>query len=274
MESRIKSAVIILLFLFPFLVFGQGGSRFIKPQKIYVDTFAVGTKTPTTIVTIKGTASYHPVYIDSADIDVTGITDLQPEIIYNDTKSCWYNWTTANGSQIAAGHEGQFFTLKSMGMGKVYLRNNNTQRITLPVFVMHNGDNITLQYTGGTWVEVSRVDFDPPVTTPVTIYEGLGMKNSSDPITIVGTVGVDSTKVILFNDTLYDARVQTKDQKWEKEIGTDAENNWILPFRIRPSTTIIYNGTPLRPGQWSGSGTAILVLNLNIRKYDHVILIN
>ncbi len=62
--------------------------------------------------------------------------------------------------------------------------------------------------------------------------------------------------------------------RWEKETATDGENNWALPFTIKFTSIIIYNGTPLRPAQWSGSGSSMLVVNVNVKKYDHLVLIH
>lgn len=61
---------------------------------------------------------------------------------------------------------------------------------------------------------------------------------------------------------------------WEKEIASDGENNWTVPFSLRSKTVIIYNGTPLRPGQWDGEGSDTLIVNLTVKKYDHLVLIN
>jgi hypothetical protein len=65
-----------------------------------------------------------------------------------------------------------------------------------------------------------------------------------------------------------------KEANWEKEVSSDAENNWTIPFPIRPTSVIIYNGTPLRSGQWSGSSTTTLTVAVAVKKYDHLILIN
>ena len=48
--------------------------------------------------------------------------------------------------------------------------------------------------------------------TVTSLSQGLGMLNSADPITTTGTIGVDSTKVVLFNDTLTAGKIATK--KW------------------------------------------------------------
>jgi len=63
-------------------------------------------------------------------------------------------------------------------------------------------------------------------------------------------------------------------ERWQIEIRDDSENSLSLPFYLKSTSTIIYNGTPLRPSQWSGSGTATLLLNVDVRKYDHITLIN
>ena len=68
--------------------------------------------------------------------------------------------------------------------------------------------------------------------------------------------------------------ITEKEVNWEKETTADAENNWVIPFQIRPTSVIIYNGTPLRSGQWSGSSTTTLTVAVAVKKYDHLILIN
>lgn len=61
---------------------------------------------------------------------------------------------------------------------------------------------------------------------------------------------------------------------WEYEASNDDENNWPLPFTIKSNSILLYNGTPLRRNQWGGFGSAILVVNVPVKKYDHLILIN
>jgi len=46
--------------------------------------------------------------------------------------------------------------------------------------------------------------------TVTSISQGTGMLNSVNPITATGTVGVDTTKVVLFNDTLPGQKIATK----------------------------------------------------------------
>jgi len=62
--------------------------------------------------------------------------------------------------------------------------------------------------------------------------------------------------------------------KWDAELSANAENNWTIPFALKSTATILYNGTPLRSGQWSGSGTTTLSVTLDTRKYDKLVIIN
>jgi hypothetical protein len=81
----------------------------------------------------------------------------------------------------------------------------------------------------------------------------------------VGYFSMDTSKIA----TKYDLQ-----KRWEKEVTNDAENNWTIPFNIQSYATIIYNGAPLRPTQWAKLDSVTLLVNLNVRKYDHLVLIN
>ncbi len=61
---------------------------------------------------------------------------------------------------------------------------------------------------------------------------------------------------------------------WKKETSSDAENNWSLPFILSNTSTILYNGIPLRKAQWSGEGEATLSVILDVRKYDYIVVLN
>jgi hypothetical protein len=61
---------------------------------------------------------------------------------------------------------------------------------------------------------------------------------------------------------------------WNNEVAIDDENNWILPFIIRTTAVVIYNGMPLRSDQWSIVSSATLVVSLDVRKYDYLQVIN
>ena len=63
-------------------------------------------------------------------------------------------------------------------------------------------------------------------------------------------------------------------KKWAKEAAADAENSWSLPFVLKPTTVIIYNGIPLRSTQWTGVGLSTLNVSLDVRKYDYLTIIN
>ena len=56
------------------------------------------------------------------------------------------------------------------------------------------------------------------------------------------------------------------------QAANDAENNWSVPFTLKSTSVIIYNGTPLQSDQWSGSNT--LNVALDTRKYDKLVIIN
>ena len=88
--------------------------------------------------------------------------------------------------------------------------------------------------------------------------------NATDSMSTVFRLGYYLVRNLTCNSTLY----------WQKEVVNDGDNNWSVPFILKPSLIIIYNGTPLLPGQWDGDGSTTLTVNLNIRKYDHLILIN
>ena len=59
---------------------------------------------------------------------------------------------------------------------------------------------------------------------------------------------------------------------WQHEAANNAENGWVIPFHLKPSSVIIYNGTPLMPAQWSG--TTNLTVAVEVRKYDKLTIIN
>ncbi len=86
--------------------------------------------------------------------------------------------------------------------------------------------------------------------------------------------GVTSTQTMAYAYSQGWVSVFPKNTPWKKEISSDAENNWTLPFVLTTSTTIFYNGQPLRPTQWSGVGVTALTLNLDIRKYDYITILN
>jgi hypothetical protein len=61
---------------------------------------------------------------------------------------------------------------------------------------------------------------------------------------------------------------------FKKEIENDDENNWVVPFTLKSSTTIFYNGQPLRYNQWGGVGSTTLTVNLNVFKYSYIVVMN
>jgi len=59
---------------------------------------------------------------------------------------------------------------------------------------------------------------------------------------------------------------------WQYEVANNAENGWVIPFHLKSSSIVMYNGTPLMPAQWSG--TTNLTVAVEVRKYDHLTIIN
>ncbi len=106
-----------------------------------------------------------------------------------------------------------FFLIPILTFGQNYLKVNNlvfqnhkdtVHRLRVHVDTLFiNNDTMFVQYT-------------PGGGTITTLYQGTGMKNSANPIIFVGTIGVDTTKVIMFNDTLIGGK-----------IGTKYENPWL-----------------------------------------------
>lgn len=61
---------------------------------------------------------------------------------------------------------------------------------------------------------------------------------------------------------------------WQRQVANNAENGWTLPFYLKSSTVILYNGTPLRPTQWVGLSSTTLFVNLSVKKYDYLVVTN
>jgi len=61
---------------------------------------------------------------------------------------------------------------------------------------------------------------------------------------------------------------------WQTELTNDAENDWAISNILKSTAVILYNNTPLRAAQWTGSGTTTLHVNLITRKYDNITVIN
>jgi hypothetical protein len=58
-------------------------------------------------------------------------------------------------------------------------------------------------------------------------------------------------------------------------VQADGSNNWSVPLQLKPSSVIIYNTTPLKHStQWNIVSPGILTVNLDVKKYDHIVLIN
>ena len=61
---------------------------------------------------------------------------------------------------------------------------------------------------------------------------------------------------------------------YEIKIDSDDENDWNLPFVLKLSTVVMYNGSALHTDEWSGIGTAILNITINVKRFDQVLIIN
>ena len=61
---------------------------------------------------------------------------------------------------------------------------------------------------------------------------------------------------------------------WKHEVDANGENNWLLPFYLLPTSTIIFNGAVTQSNQWTGAGSKMLTLYLSIKKNDYITIIN
>ena len=61
---------------------------------------------------------------------------------------------------------------------------------------------------------------------------------------------------------------------YEISVGSDGSNNWTIPFALKSTSMILYNTDMIRPAQWSGSGSTTLTVNLDTRRYDHLLIFN
>ena len=59
---------------------------------------------------------------------------------------------------------------------------------------------------------------------------------------------------------------------YQHEISTDAENNISVPFLLKPTSLVFYNGNMINSTRWSGVGTTTLNVSLDTRQYDKVII--
>ena len=58
------------------------------------------------------------------------------------------------------------------------------------------------------------------------------------------------------------------------EIPSNDLTNITIPFKLRSTTKVFYNGVVIREGQWSGVGTHILTLNFSTKVYDYLFIAN
>lgn len=75
----------------------------------------------------------------------------------------------------------------------------------------------------------------------------------------------DSTKLANLPDSINHYRVS---------ITSDNQNNLSIPFNLKATTTVFYNGQPLQINQWGGVGTSTLSLTLTTKQNDYLLLIN
>lgn len=78
----------------------------------------------------------------------------------------------------------------------------------------------------------------------------------------------------LNNLNLRETSVQPGIGSYEIIVSSDEENNWHLPFNLHSRSVIIYNSTPLSSTQWHLDNPSILTINLDVRRYDKIVLIN
>lgn len=58
------------------------------------------------------------------------------------------------------------------------------------------------------------------------------------------------------------------------EISSDNQINITIPFKLKQSSKVFYNGVVIREGQWSGVETHILTLNFSTKVYDYLFIAN
>jgi len=68
--------------------------------------------------------------------------------------------------------------------------------------------------------------------------------------------------------------VITPPASFEKEITMDGENNITVPFILKSTSLISYNGSIIGLARWQGIGTNTLTLNLDIKKNDKITIKN
>ena len=56
-------------------------------------------------------------------------------------------------------------------------------------------------------------------------------------------------------------------------IAGDGANAWVTPFVLKSTSVVLYNSTPVRSDRWSGTGSNILTVSLDVRKWDQIVII-
>lgn len=90
----------------------------------------------------------------------------------------------------------------------------------------------------------------------------------------IASAPTDTMRLYNIQDTLYWSGKKIIYPAWKKEIAIDDENNWTIPFALTSKTTILYNGQPLKPAQWSGVGLTTLTVNFNTKQYEYLVVTN
>lgn len=111
----------------------------------------------------------------------------------------------------------------------------------------------------------------PIATMRASIYDSLS-DHQTDLTALYDSVASHTDTLQSHNERINN--LVKYDNKYEINVSNDSENNWNLPFELRTSSTILYNGDPLRSTQWSASSPTILTVTVDVRKYDHIVLIN
>lgn len=69
-------------------------------------------------------------------------------------------------------------------------------------------------------------------------------------------------------------KTETGINSWELIVPTDGVTSFELPFEPHSTSTITYNGAMLRRSQWSIESAISIKLNVDVKRYDHIVVIN
>jgi hypothetical protein len=108
-------------------------------------------------------------------------------------------------------------TLKNGTIATQFMVNNLSSSLSSDFLMVNDtADLVATQY------DLTQVGGSGTVTS---ISQGTGMLNSVNPLTTTGTIGVDTTKVVMFTDTLTAGKIQTKH---------NANSTYVLKAEIKP----------------------------------------